>query len=441
MDKSKKNSPFRYSLGIFGLAIPVNVSGFLLQTYYVEKVGISLGLIATVMTFYSVWAAVNDPVLGWMSDSTRSRFGRRKPWLLGTTPLYFLSMIFLFSAELVKGSQTADQLSNNALFIAYFVFVMFINEAFSTVIWQNYGVLHAELFHSEDKIRKVANLTQILQMVGVLVATLCAPLLLEVTDSYTLTIAILSIVGGGILIYSVLGVHEDLNIATQKKVPFIKSMMIAVKCKGFLPISLVGAFSGLSASIVISSIAIYGKYALGIGDNMISVAILMGSALLIVLPMIAVWSVVIKKIGAIATFITSLAISVVCSAGFLVANDLITGIIASAFFAVGYAGAMVSSSVISTMVLKKHTIDASVNNEAVFNAMKGFIGQFMGSLRGIAVWLLTPLFGFVSGDNPGNHPVDAWRFAMSVLPCAFAVLTLIVIAVWYKTFKYYEKLQ
>jgi Na+/melibiose symporter-like transporter len=51
-----------------------------------------------------LWDAVADPLLGWLSDRTRSRLGQRIPWMLAGTPLLVGCFIWLFSIPAVATS-------------------------------------------------------------------------------------------------------------------------------------------------------------------------------------------------------------------------------------------------------------------------------------------------------------------------------------------------
>lgn len=73
------------------------VISFLLLNYLTDTVGISAGLAGTIVLIGKLWDAVSDPLVGYMSDKTKSRWGRRRPYILfGSIPL-FLSMVFIFT--------------------------------------------------------------------------------------------------------------------------------------------------------------------------------------------------------------------------------------------------------------------------------------------------------------------------------------------------------
>jgi GPH family glycoside/pentoside/hexuronide:cation symporter len=82
IENSGPNRPWRYALAMFGLSI----TGYMYQTYgtffYNDKIGLSMVAIGVGNIFFAIWDAFNDPVAGYLSDRIRTRWGRRRPWLL-----------------------------------------------------------------------------------------------------------------------------------------------------------------------------------------------------------------------------------------------------------------------------------------------------------------------------------------------------------------------
>ncbi len=90
--------PLLASYGVMGLplavlALPVYVY---LPTLYTQELGLSLTLVATVIFATRLFDGISDPLIGWLSDHTSSRFGRRKPWIFGAVPLTMVAAYFLF---------------------------------------------------------------------------------------------------------------------------------------------------------------------------------------------------------------------------------------------------------------------------------------------------------------------------------------------------------
>lgn len=75
------------------LLLPVYVH---LPTYYAETIGLSLSAVGAALLAARLWDIAIDPLIGYLSDRTRSSLGRRKPWLLAATPVILLSAWLLF---------------------------------------------------------------------------------------------------------------------------------------------------------------------------------------------------------------------------------------------------------------------------------------------------------------------------------------------------------
>ena len=73
------------NLGVGGFEYIVAV--FLLK-YYTDYTGLDAGLAGLALLLAKVFDAVSDPVMGYVSDHTQTRWGRRRPWfILGAIPL------------------------------------------------------------------------------------------------------------------------------------------------------------------------------------------------------------------------------------------------------------------------------------------------------------------------------------------------------------------
>jgi Na+/melibiose symporter-like transporter len=83
-------------LGAYGgLALPLALAEvpilLYLPAFYAQEVGISTALVGLAFLFARLWDGFADLTVGWLSDRTRSRWGRRKPWVMYSVPFLMLS--------------------------------------------------------------------------------------------------------------------------------------------------------------------------------------------------------------------------------------------------------------------------------------------------------------------------------------------------------------
>ena len=85
------------------LGLPIAVLGYpmtlFLHPYYAGELGLGLAAISTVLLISRLTDFITDPLMGWISDRTRTRFGRRKPYLLIGLPVMLLGIWKLFMPE------------------------------------------------------------------------------------------------------------------------------------------------------------------------------------------------------------------------------------------------------------------------------------------------------------------------------------------------------
>jgi Na+/melibiose symporter-like transporter len=77
-------------------------------TIYYEYLGAPLALLAFFTAFSRSFDVITDPVCAWVSDNTRSRWGRRKPYILGGMWFYALALILVLGAGRVLPSDVAQ---------------------------------------------------------------------------------------------------------------------------------------------------------------------------------------------------------------------------------------------------------------------------------------------------------------------------------------------
>jgi GPH family glycoside/pentoside/hexuronide:cation symporter len=156
---------------------------------------LAVGLILTVGR---VFDAVVNPIIGHVSDNTKSRWGRRKPFIIFGTPLMIIAFIFLWLPP-VSGVSNVNVIYLMALFFIYFLFY--------DIIGIPYDALLAEIaLTSEDRV-KLTSWKLIYAIIGFLMVAFIAPNLFQ--NKGAMTMAIVTAIIGFVTMYLCLpGIKE-----------------------------------------------------------------------------------------------------------------------------------------------------------------------------------------------------------------------------------------
>lgn len=89
-----------WGLADMGIVVFVIVKQLLIVSYLTTYLGIPVGIAGFVTTVVLIFDMITDPLVGYFSDRTKSRFGRRAPWMFVGAVVMALGMVGLFMAPL-----------------------------------------------------------------------------------------------------------------------------------------------------------------------------------------------------------------------------------------------------------------------------------------------------------------------------------------------------
>ena len=131
---------FVWGFAALGTALISGVFGALLPIFYQDYLGLSARWIALASGIYAVWNAINDPFFGYITDSTRSKRGRRIPYMRFTAPFLALTFILVWLAP--AGAK------DTTLFIWMLVSMLLYDTCY-TIIGLVYSALLPEVTESD----------------------------------------------------------------------------------------------------------------------------------------------------------------------------------------------------------------------------------------------------------------------------------------------------
>lgn len=138
----KLNLSYKVIWGVaaLGTSFVSGTYGALLPIFYQDYLGLSARWIAIASAIYAIWNAINDPLFGYITDSTKSKLGRRIPYMRYTAPFLALTFILVWFAPRGAGSSTL---------FAWMLGAMLLYDTAYTIIGLVYSALLPEVSESD----------------------------------------------------------------------------------------------------------------------------------------------------------------------------------------------------------------------------------------------------------------------------------------------------
>lgn len=146
-----------YGLPASTMAVVMVSVAIYLPNFYTDELGLTAGLLSWVFLAGRIWDAVTDPLMGYVSDRTRTRWGRRRPYmLLAALPLWLV--FFLIWSP-------ASALSSGGVFF-HLLLCYLLLYSFWTVFSIPYVALGMELTSEYHERTRLFGVRQIFTVVG-----------------------------------------------------------------------------------------------------------------------------------------------------------------------------------------------------------------------------------------------------------------------------------
>jgi len=161
----KLSGGFKVVWGVasLGTSLISGIYGALLPIFYQDYLGLGARWIALASGIYAVWNALNDPLFGFVSDSTRTRHGRRIPFMRYTAPFLALTFVLVWLAP----PKAADVWQ-----FAWMLGSMLLYDTCYTIIGLVYSALLPEVSESDTERNHLQISSSLFAMLGMVLGFL-----------------------------------------------------------------------------------------------------------------------------------------------------------------------------------------------------------------------------------------------------------------------------
>jgi len=163
-----------WGLADMGIVVFVIVKQLLILAFMNSFLGIPIALAGAVTTAVLIFDIISDPIIGYFSDKTASRFGRRAPWMLVGAVVLAIAMIGLFAVP--------ENFTRNASLIWVTVFFLISTVGF-TMVSIPYGAMAGEMTLDKKERSSMTAWRMAFASLGILVGGALIPILAGDTKS------------------------------------------------------------------------------------------------------------------------------------------------------------------------------------------------------------------------------------------------------------------
>lgn len=172
-ERLTRRTKLAYGVGEVSRAAIQNIRVVFLLYFLTNVAGLNAALAGPVLLISRIWDGINDPIVGLMSDRTRSHWGKRYPWMIGgVIPL----AVFSFLQWVVPHFNLSDRLDQLSLFVYYILIALLFDTAFTAVIVP-YSALAPDLAQTYDERTSLTSFQMGFSIVGGIGVLLLAQLI------------------------------------------------------------------------------------------------------------------------------------------------------------------------------------------------------------------------------------------------------------------------
>lgn len=435
-----------YGAGDVGPAMTANLLTFYQLIFFTDIAGIAPGLAGSVLMIGKIWDAINDPIVGVMSDRTQSKkWGRRYPWMLGGA----IPFAITFMLQWVK-----PDLNGMGLFWFYVVMGILFNTAY-TAVNLPYTALTPAMTQDYNERTSLNSFRftfsiggSLLSIILMILVTLALPGKENQANQYLIASGIISVISIVTIIWCVFGTkartlnHRDQNLENEEEnLPIVEQFKLAFKNRAFLYVVGIYLCSWLALQIMATVIQFfvlkYMQLPSSVANNL--VLAVQGTALIA----LSFWSWFSGRYGKKAAYFAGMGIWLVAQIGLF---TLQPGQVNLMYFLGILAGFGVSTAYLIPWSMLPDVIDLDELNTG--KRREGFFYAFMVLLQ--KVGLAAGLFAVGQAlEHSGYNgaltvqppaAIEAIRWSIGPLPTVFLILGVILAYFYPITQSYHEEI-
>ncbi len=233
--------------------------------------GLSLVVIGFLLAASRISDVITDPLIGYLSDRWRTRWGRRKPWVLAGTPIFGLGLWFLFMPPFEFSDVTffGATFSNGYIWLFAMLTVFYLGATIKDLPFTAWG---AELSSNYNERTLVMSWKEVFNVGGALISAFIPAIILffgydKPTEAVFVLVLVMCVLMPIFNLNCLINVPEWRVVEnTQKRVKIMDGLRIAAKNRPYVLLVLAFAFGSIGSAMTNSLSFFFVKHVLVAGE-------------------------------------------------------------------------------------------------------------------------------------------------------------------------------
>jgi len=412
-----KRRGWLYSLINFGNSLTMRAFSAYALYHYVDVRHLPTAWASAVLTAFGFLSALGSPLMGYLSDTTRSPLGRRIPYIRYTVLPLAISFVLLWTTPF-EGERSSWLLM--LYFSAVAALWQFLYMAFTTC----YFALLPEMFASYEKRAEVSAKMNATHTLGLLGGMALPPLVYGHLGWPAMGL-IFGLLGG--VAWS-LGIQALFERPLRKELPLNLGPALRATLANRAFVAVVSAQTAryFATGVMAAGMAFYTKYSLQALEGTTSLLFLLvfGTAMLF-LPL---WRWVSRRTGPRAPLMVACAATGLFALLLGIARSVLQAAVVATGVGIALSGLFLMGDVILCDVIDEDQVRTGRRREGMYYGMSGFITSLSSSLTAATLGLVTSLYGYDSALAVQPPTVaTGFRVLMSLLPFSSMMLAILAL--------------
>jgi GPH family glycoside/pentoside/hexuronide:cation symporter len=424
-EKLSTRTKLLYGVGDVGNAVVNSAVQFFLMFFYTDGALIAPALASSALLVGKIWDAINDPLFGWLSDRTTSRFGKRRVYMIfGALPLA-ISIMLLWRVP--RGLQDVGT-------FAWIAATFILYDTMWTLTNVPYYALTAELTDDYDERASLTAFRMVLgvpaYIVGAALTPLIVGLFLSKRTGYGVVGLLHGILAAAVLWIAAAGLRERKRIAESKaEASPWRTFLDTLKNRPFLRLIAAYLLANVAFALIRTLLAYFLTYQLGMEDQ---VPVVMFLLLLFVAVFLFPWKRLSEHWNKGPAYALGLAIGGLAVAStFLLPQEPTPWVYLIAVVAgVGFSAQWVFPWAMVPDVVEFDRLATGEHRGGMYYGVWGLATKISDALGIAAAGWVLQLYGYVPNVEQSAHTLLGIRLFFGPVPLLFLALALPLL-IWY----------